>query len=256
VNSYTVKSLAIAIVALGFAATSTFGVGTISGSDQGKRRVAASLKPLDQHERLIRTEGTTAHAAESSKRAPGKAWLLEPEVFDRLSAAGRRAALLANGILTPERSAVESVRVGDFFLEAPSLGDNKRVNDPSLDEFGHTNSETSIAVNGQNIAVSFNDAAFFDASGYAYSTDAGATFTHKRIPTPDNGRGDSFGDGVVAYGPNGELYYSTLADDRNGTSFVGVAKSTDNGATFSQVIDASTSANNGTDFQDKRLDGG
>src|SRR5262249_39715629 len=159
--------------------------------------------------------------AELPHRAPNKAWLLQPAVFDGLSAGGKRAALIMNGLLTRERGAVKQSDSYDFRPQA-APEDNIRVNNPSLDEFGHTNSETSIAVNGPNVVVSFNDASFFDASGYAFSTDGGSTFTHQRIPTPDNGRGDSLGDGVVVYGPNGELYYSTLADDRNGTSFIGV----------------------------------
>jgi hypothetical protein len=209
----------------------------------------SSIKHSDKQQRLIGFEGTTALAEHRAQRRP-KAWLLQPEVFDGLSTGGRRAALKLNGFLQNERGVRATGALSRFAPQA-TPGDNIRVNDPSLDEFGDTNSETSIAVNGQNIVVSFNDAAFFDVAGYSFSTDGGNTFTHKRLPTPDKGLGDSLGDGVVAFGPNGEVYYSTIADDRNFTVFIGVAKSTDNGVTFAPVVDASTSANNDNDFQDK-----
>lgn len=129
-----------------------------------------------------------------------------------------------------------------------TAGENVRVNDPSADAGGHTQSETSITVRGSNIVVSFNDANA-DGSGYAFSTDGGNSFTHRRIPTPPGGF--NLGDGVVAHGPNGELYYATLAFTSSRQSIIGVAKSLDNGATFSTPADASTTAGNASDFQDK-----
>jgi hypothetical protein len=240
-----------AILILGLATALTLNVGAFTGQRQpsGEPRLS-SIKNAGKERRRISIESQIALAEQPARRAANKAWLLQPEVFDDLSAGGKRAALSLNGLarngLAPR---APSRRSGFVMQTAP--GDNIRVNDPSMDEAGSTNSETSIAVNGQNIVVSFNDAAFFDIAGYSFSTDGGNTFKHQRIPTPDKGFGDSYGDGVVAYGPNGELYYSTIADDRHFTIFVGVAKSTDNGATFSEVADASTSADSDTDFQDK-----
>ncbi len=230
----------------------------------------------------------------------GKEWLLAPDVFDRLSAGGERAALLANGRLLSgllpqsreerEREEIESIdpiygEMDPFRHKTPAeistvrrirIGSEKgkdrprerlpvrrataalltsssnfRVNDPAIDEMGHTQSETSIAVNGSNIVISFNDASE-NNSGYAFSTNGGASFTHRRIPPPVDGQ--NRGDGVVAFGPDGELYYATLSRiDLTGTqgqskSIIGVAKSTDNGATFSLPANASTSL---TGFQDK-----
>src|SRR5437763_9826468 len=65
---------------------------------------------------------------------------------------------------------------------------NVRVNDPSEDTHQvdqTTQSETSVAVTGSNVAVGFNDSQQallaltdgLDLSGYGYSTDGGATFT-------------------------------------------------------------------------------
>jgi hypothetical protein len=178
---------------------------------------------------------------------PDKAWLLEPGVFNQLSSAGQRAALRMNGRSVSSGKRRQSrVFLNDLFAQAIP-GDNVRVNNPELDTDFHTHSETSVAVNGANLIVSFNE---FDFDGYGLSTDGGNTWSHKRLPDPP--AGGNFGDGVVAFGPNGESYYSGLAVLFNtGKQFIGVSKSTDNGATFSTPVDASTLAGNTTDTQDK-----
>lgn len=250
-RSQRTRSFALVLV---FSLASAFTLNAtafIGVEQQHSTRAFASTNRHDRQQRTIDVEGQTAFAEQSARRRDiNKSWLLRPEVFDSLSATGRRTALKLNGLLQNEpRVRKPSIQPG--FTEQATPGDNIRVNDPSMDDFGATNSETSIAVNGQNVIITFNDASFFDVAGYSFSTDGGNTFTHKRLPTPDKGFGDSLGDGVAAFGPKGEIYYSTIADDRDFTVFIGVAKSTDNGATFSQVVDASTSASNDTDFQDK-----
>lgn len=244
------KRSSLALIS-GLVVALTLGADAFPGKNrEGRQPRLSSIKRDDKQRRLSDVEGTTALAEQPVRRAPNKVWLLQPEIFDGLSAGGRRAALKLNGLLQNKRG-VRASGTHSRFAPQATPGDNIRVNDPSVDEFGETNSETSIAVNGQNIIVSFNDAAFFDVAGYSFSTNGGNTFTHKRLPTPDKGFGDSLGDGVVAFGLNGEIYYSTIADDRNFTVFIGVAKSTDNGVTFAPVVDASTSAGNENDFQDK-----
>ncbi|MEW6733343.1 MAG: exo-alpha-sialidase [Acidobacteriota bacterium] len=178
--------------------------------------------------------------------------LRQSEVFDQLSISGKRALLLINGLITLPSTPIESPILTDRPTNRVSPlanpGDNIRVNDPRVDQGGVTQSESSIAINGNNIIVSFND--FNDnTSGYAFSTNAGNTFTHQRIPTIPGGF--NLGDGVVAFGPNGELYYATLAFNANFQSIIGVAKSTDNGATFTPPVDGSTALTNDVDFQDK-----
>ncbi len=179
-----------------------------------------------------------------------KGWLLEPGTFSQLSSAGQRAALRMNG-RSPSSGRRRQSRffLNDVSAEA-SPGDNIRVNNPALDTNFHTHSETSVAVNGTTLLVSFNE---FDFDGYGLSTDGGSTWVHKRIPDPPSG--SNFGDGVVTFGPSGESYYAGLAvlfnSDGTSKEFIGVSKSTDNGATFSTPVDASTSAGNTVDTQDK-----
>ncbi|HSB09908.1 MAG TPA: sialidase family protein [Blastocatellia bacterium] len=177
----------------------------------------------------------------------GKAWLLEANTFNLLSSAGQRAALWAN-----RRLRVFGIRGqsrADELVPEANFGDNVRVNDPALDTDFHTHSETSIAINGSAIIISFNE---FGFNGYGVSTDSGMTWSHKRTPDPPGG--SNLGDGVVAFGPNGECYYAGLAFVPSGggsKSIIGVAKSTNNGTTFSPPVDASTTASNSSDFQDK-----
>lgn len=176
-----------------------------------------------------------------------KAWLLNPGTFNHLSSAGQRAALRANGRLHT-RGSLSAAKSAELFPEA-NPGDNIRVNNPSLDSAFHTHSETSIAINGGTIIISFNE---FQFNGYSVSTDSGGTWSHKRTPNPPGG--SNLGDGVVAFGPNGECYYAGLAFVPFGgssKSIIGVAKSIDNGATFTTPFDASTTASNVSDFQDK-----
>jgi hypothetical protein len=173
--------------------------------------------------------------------------------FERLSGSGRRAVLVANGIIKPPAKTLgPAEQKPKVAPQQVSAGDNIRVNDPTMDIAGHTQSETSIAVNGPFIVETFNDSDFEDVSAYAYSTDGGSTFTHARMPLRLGGQ--NLGDGTVALGPSGEFYYSEIAFD-SGSSFfnsiVGVTKSTDNGITFSAPLDASTTASNESDIQDK-----
>jgi hypothetical protein len=216
--------------------------------DNGQRVLSFEDEAGDDEEDVGGQSATSV--APFAQADPEKAWLLEPNTFSQLSSAGQRAALRMNG------RSPSSGRRGrsNFFLNDVSAqatpGDNIRVNNPALDTNFHTHSETSIAVNGTTLLVSFNE---FDFDGYGLSTDGGSTWAHKRIPDPPGGL--NFGDGVVAFGPSGESYYSGLAvlfnSDGSTKEFIGVSKSTDNGATFSAPVDASTSAGNTSDTQDK-----
>ncbi|MBI4851520.1 MAG: exo-alpha-sialidase [Acidobacteria bacterium] len=179
------------------------------------------------------------------------AWMLNPKVFKNLSTAGKRAALYRNGLLDLPNQSKTNLAASKVKPQLSSLGTNVRVNNPGLDTVLRTQSETSVAVRGSNVVASFNDIAVDrNTCGYSFSTDGGNTFAQSSIPEP----GDQFnlGDGVVAYGPNGELYYALLAlKGNNFTSIVGVTKSTDNGATFQGLGDASNTLNNDDNFHDK-----
>jgi len=132
---------------------------------------------------------------------------------------------------------------------------NIMVDNPGNDVDGHTHSETSIAVNGSTIIEAFNDAYDANDSGYAVSTDAGNTWTARRVPVPAGLVGLNLGDPVVAFGPSGEIYYSMVSlvlTAPTDIEFIAtVAKSTDNGLSFSQPVNASTTAGNPNDLQDK-----
>ncbi|HXU09684.1 MAG TPA: hypothetical protein VN743_11870, partial [Blastocatellia bacterium] len=179
-RSQRTRSFALVLVfslASAFTLNATAFVGV---EQQHSSRALASTNRHDRQQRTIDVEGQTAFAEQPARRRDiNKSWLLRPEVFDSLSATGRRTALKLNGLLRNEGRVRKSI-VQSGFTKQAIPGDNIRVNDPSMDDFGATNSETSIAVNGQNVIVTFNDASFFDVAGYSFSTDGGNTFTHKR----------------------------------------------------------------------------
>ncbi len=195
-----------------------------------------------------------ARPALRANGAPDRSWLLSPGTYRRLSGGGQRVARALNGLApAPPASVPPAARPApapEAFSSGPPLPrQNVRVNDPTQDEVGHTNSESSIAVRGPRIVVGFNDASS-SYSGYAFSTDAGASFIHRRIPDP--GDGFTAGDPVVAFGPNGEVYYSTLTVVAGGqVSSIGVSKSTDGGATFGAPVNAAASVADYNQVQDK-----
>src|ERR1700730_14819708 len=131
---------------------------------------------------------------------------------------------------------------------------NVLVNNPGEDSHQTdqtTQSETSVAVHGQNVVVGFNDSQtallFLTAgghlSGYAYSTNGGQSFTDgNQLP---NRPGEiNLGDPWLGSDRAGNFYYANLViniDPFTGYSYdVGVAKSTDGGKTFSSPVKADT----------------
>jgi hypothetical protein len=196
-------------------------------------------------------------AGNPSSIGGNRSWMLHPEVFDYLSSGGKRAALYVSGLMeAPQERYAPQIPQRAIAPLATSPGYNLRVNNPSLDRFGVTQSETTVASTGNNIVVSFNDTGainliFLDInlSGYAVSTNGGITFAQRRVPTPRSGF--NLGDGVVDTGPNGEFYYSMLSLIIDGRVLVGVSKSTDGGSTFSEPVNASTTASSTVDFLDK-----
>src|SRR5450759_5764713 len=126
----------------------------------------------------------------------------------------------------------------------PSPGQNVRVNDPTTDFNGHTQSESSIAAHGGNIIVGFQDANEENVSAFGLSTDGGRTFQQQSLPEA----GQNLGDPVVAFGPNGEIYYTSIAND--GFSVITLCASKDNATTWT-CGEASGGAANVYDTQDK-----
>jgi hypothetical protein len=119
---------------------------------------------------------------------------------------------------------------------APVAGADVQVNDPATDTpESTTQSETSMAVLGNTICAGYNDSGANRYSGYARSTDGGATWT-------DLGEIGNFGDPVIAvHDASGTFYYAEIATI-GGNPAIGVAASTDDCQTFAAPVDASPGA--------------
>jgi hypothetical protein len=121
---------------------------------------------------------------------------------------------------------------------------NVRVNNPALDTHQTdqtTQSETSIAVSGQNVAVGYNSSqhglqiltAGGNLTGYGYSSDGGRTFTDGGV-LPNAAGQVNVSDPWLASDSSGTMYYSTLSvRPATGDLLVAVAHSTNGGKTWS-----------------------
>ena len=136
---------------------------------------------------------------------------------------------------------------------------NVRVNDPGEDTHQvdqTTQSETSVAVSGANVAVGFNDSqqgllfltAGANLAGYSYSSDGGATWTDGGS-LPNQPGLVNLGDPWLTSDRSGAMYYSNLMVDAFNGLDVGVAKSTNGGRTWSSPVTASPTS--GFEFADK-----
>ena len=158
--------------------------------------------------------------------------------------------MVANGdrqLVAPPQAFHGGARSGGLAAGPAAAFTNVRVNDPALDSHQvdqTTQSETSVAVAGSNVAVGYNDSqrtglfltAGSSISGYSYSTDGGASFTDGGA-LPNAPEFVNLGDPWLTSDRAGNMYYSTLAND--GVNFnldVAVAKSTDGGKTWSDPV--------------------
>jgi hypothetical protein len=133
---------------------------------------------------------------------------------------------------------------------------NVRVNNPGEDRnqtSQTTQSETTIAAVGRNVAVGFNDSqhslialtAATDLNGVAYSQDGGATFTDGGV-IPNHPGCNNFGDPWLTSDRSGAMYFSSLASCISLTRSaldIGVSKSTDGGKTWGQPVIVTASIN-------------
>ncbi|MEA2655734.1 MAG: hypothetical protein QOI23_1099, partial [Chloroflexota bacterium] len=146
--------------------------------------------------------------------------------------------------LTPDStSAAKSAKVTSAKGQGGTPLVNVRVNNPALDTHQTdqtTQSETSVAVSGSNVAVGYNNSqhslqpfltAGTDITGYAYSSDGGQTFTDGGA-LPNAPGNVNLGDPWLASDSSGAMYYSTLTIDPTGSLLVGVSRSTDGGKTW------------------------
>lgn len=172
-----------------------------------------------------------------------------------MSATALRVLRQIAGRSDPERGgegAAEPVAAGPAgrLAVAASLLPNVRVNDPAMDSHQidqTTQSETTIAVAGSNVAVGYNDTqhglltltAATNTSGVAWSGDGGRTFTDLgNIP---NAVGlANLGDPWLAADRQGRMFYGTLVlDAANGPLGVGVARSTSGGRHWAPPVEVS-----------------
>ncbi|MBI1742753.1 hypothetical protein HYR54_06755 [Candidatus Acetothermia bacterium] len=179
-------------------------------------------------------------------------WLLDSPVRPYLSSAAELYLLLKFG---------DRADLPDLGAEAHSLaGLNILVNDRSQDKnpSGTTQSETAVAVFGQNVVIGWNDAGHIaqtsSTTGYGYSNDGGQHFTDAGVLAPVNG-GANLGDPDIAVDRQGNFYFSQISTDEKGIAFIGVSKSRDGGRTFSLPVDASRNVSNPDSFQDKEFIG-
>ena len=221
--SATLSILVIALAVTGTAVTAALASPSGTGPDLNRQQFA-------QH--ILKTK------AAQLMTAPAQAAL-------RMAATGDKQ--FTAGTLLPHSSRLASGGAGP---PAPAAGGftNVRVNDPSLDTHQAdqtTQSETTIAVAGSNVAVGYNDSqqtglaltAGSDLTGYSYSTDGGKSFTDGG-DLPNTPEFVNFGDPWMTSDRAGAIYYSTLALDffNGGNLDVAVAKSGDGGKTWGSPV--------------------
>jgi hypothetical protein len=151
------------------------------------------------------------------------------------SAAGVNLILQMSGqIAAPPASPVAPrQRVSDFVAPV-APGTNVLVNDPTLDTPERTTqSEVTLAVLGSTICAGYVDTGGAGLSGFARSTDFGATWT-------DEGAIPHFSDPVLAvHAATGTIYDAHLIMPAAGGVAISVARSTDDCRSFPDAVIAS-----------------
>ncbi len=209
-----------------------------------------------------RASGAWARGEKGQKTQTGKAFISHTRA-QMLRQTSALLAILAL-LLVPARSRAVQPEAEFGKIRASSLppplpggvrrpltstaGQNVRVNNPSADVDGHTNSESSVAARDSRVIVGFNDANLVQGSGYGLSVDGGSTFQHGSLPELPGGQ--NLGHPAVAFGPNGEMYYATLATASDGASVISACVSTDTAVSWT-CAEASTTAANVYDTQDQ-----
>ncbi len=182
-------------------------------------------------------------------------WLLYSRQFDLLSAAGQMFLLRKYGYLPaaawgarewksqtspggqgggagfPAGQTAQAGMPAPPALLAPGV--NVKVTQSEAEFRRRLQSETTIAVSGQNIVVGYND----EGDHVSYSADGGSTWRQSRLSTYPGVLATS-GDPVVAAGPNNRFYHAFLAGNALGQSTIGVARSENGGASWSAPTNA------------------
>lgn len=185
------------------------------------------------------------------RRSTGAAALLAVAAVAATAAAGPRAAVAAN----------DAVLIRDVPTGHDPLGSQNQPSTPGEYIQPDTQIEPSIAVNPNNplnVVTGYQegrvDAAGDATNGWATSLDGGRTWRSGELPgltsyPGQTGPFDRASDAVVAFGPNNDVYYSSLVFDTgsdNGLrSGMAINISKDGGLTWSQPVF----------FADDQLDG-
>src|SRR5262249_11363584 len=96
-----------------------------------------------------------------------------------------------------------------------SVGANVRLNNTAGDAANTTNAETAIAAHGAQLVSGWNDGLNFGISpgnsGYAYSSNGGATWTDGGVPPVPSGSSARYeGDPSMTVDNAGNFYYANL----------------------------------------------
>lgn len=189
-------------------------------------------------------------------------WLLDSPWREVLSSSGESALLR---ICAPHQELSPQRLLARIAAQAPpSQFPNIPVNDPATDTPEQTTqSETTIAIYKDTVLVAFVDtgqylpvtAGVSSLSGYARSADGGQTFIDLgRVPP--NSRSVGFSDPSLGVDSKGVFYFANIHQipgPRSNQSFMGLAKSTDDGKTFSAAVLISGTGPTDVHFQDKEL---
>ena len=181
----------------------------------------------------------------------GDIWMLYDWRFDLLSNGAQQFLLKKYGYLESEvdglgsadrsaaNSAARSRQQDTSPAAAPAPGATIPVSQAFFRVGRRLQSETTIAVNGANILVGFNDG---DLRGQAvaFSRDSGATWSGGRLPSFPGVIGNA-GDPALAVAPGGRIFHAYLAANAVGFIAIALAYSDDGGATWNGPVNASAS---------------
>jgi len=220
------------------------------------RRLLALATVLAVATAALAVGSLTASSPKHSRQEVAR-HILHTKAGSLMTASGRVAVDRAAGLERPQRPSDAdggpdfgkvSLAKGGAGADSPAFT-NVRVNNPAADTLldQTTQSETTVAVSGSNVVVGYNDSQhslpFFTAAlnltGYAYSSNGGATWTDAGV-LPNAPGAENVGDPWLATDRAGKFYYATLivaADTLNGN--IGVARSTNGGKTFSPPVNVS-----------------
>lgn len=192
---------------------------------------------------------TNAGAKPLDRQAAARQILEGPNGRYLTAAAQMALRQIAGGGTAAGTRVGEAPRAAAGGAESPAVSAspprNVRVNNPATDrrEDQTTQSETSMAVSGSNVAVGFNDSqhsllrftAGTNLNGYGYSTDGGQTFSDGGV-VPNAPGAINLGDPWLASARSGTMYYGSLLLDDVGNVEVGVARSTNGGKAWGAPV--------------------